>query len=238
MRLPSLLLCLALCVPTGTSAQSNPIELVYSEHLDEQCSAAAIKAEWVAELHSRLPEFRSVWEAVGPSMLSAVTVLTGRSIEPRPRRVLLTLCDSPSQAVFGLSVNMRFALRSFTAQPVPLRYKADTVFHEILHDFVSRQTPSDSALLSLHKSESRCVRNHLHLLALQKAVLLSLGESEAFAQVVSIDGQLPSGCYKRAWALVNESENMYKQYVAELASGDGYGSQHQRSLGSQQTRPE
>jgi hypothetical protein len=57
------------------------------------------------------------------------------------------------------------------------------------------------------------------LLALQKAVLLSLEQSEALAQVVSIDSQLPSGCYKRAWSLINESENVYKQYVAELASG-------------------
>jgi len=209
----------ALCVPTSSAAPANPIELVYSEHLDEQCSAAEIKAEWVAELHARLPEFRSMWEAMSPAMLGAVKALTGKSIDPSPRRVLLTLCNSPSQAVFGLSVNMRFALHSFTGEPVPLRYKADTVFHEVLHDFVSRQTPIESALLSLHRSESRCVRNHLHLLALQKAVLLSLGESQALAQVVSIDSQLPSGCYKRAWALVNESDTGYKQYVAELAGG-------------------
>ena len=99
------------------------------------------------------------------------------------------------------------------------RLRLRSVFHEILHDFVSQHTPRGSALLSLHKSESQCVRNHLHLLALQKAVLLSLEQSEALAQVVSIDSQLPSGCYKRAWSLINESENVYKQYVAELASG-------------------
>jgi hypothetical protein len=216
MRRLSSLLWLALCSPISGTARPIPVDLVYSEHSDEQCSA---KAEWVAELQLRLPEFRSMWEAVGPQMLHTVAALTGKSVDPRPRRVLLTLCNSPSQAVFGLSVNMRFALRSFTAEPVPLRYKVDTVFHEILHDFVSQHTPRSSPLLSLHKSESQCVRNHLHLLSLQKAVLLSLGQSEALAQVVSIDSQLPSGCYKRAWSLINESENVYEQYVAELASG-------------------
>ncbi len=219
MRVLSLLVCIALCVPPGITAASNSIELVYRERSDERCSGEAIKPEWVAELQSQLPEFRATWEAVGPSMLATVTALTGKSVEPLPRQVSLTLCNSPSQAIFGLSVNMRYVLRSFSPEPVPLRYKADIVFHELLHEFVSRHTPSSSALLLLHKSESRCVRNHLHLLALQKAVLLSLGHAEALAQVVSIDSQLPSGCYKRAWVLVNESENGYKQYVAELASG-------------------
>src|SRR6185295_1851440 len=192
MRLLSFALSLALCLPTSRAAQPSPIELVYNS--DEQCFAGEVKAEWVAELQSRLPEFRSLWEAVGPSMLSTVAALTGKSVEPLPRRVLLTLCSSPSRAVFGVSVNMRFALRSFAAQPVPLRYKADTVFHEILHAFVSRYTPRGSALLSFHESESQCVRNHLHLLALQKAVLLSLKQPEELAHVVSIDSQLPSGC--------------------------------------------
>jgi hypothetical protein len=216
MRFLIPLFWVTLCVPISSTAQPTPVELVYSEHSGEQCSA---KAEWVAELQSRLPEFRSIWDAVGPPMLRSVAALTGKSVDSRPRRVLLTLCDSPSQSVFGLSVNMRFALRSFTAEPVPLRYKVDTVFHEILHDFITQHTPRSSALLSLHKSESQCVRNHLHLLALQKAVLLSVEQPEALAQVVSIDSRLPSGCYQRAWSLINESENSYKQYVAELASG-------------------
>ena len=217
MRLLSLVLFLALCLPTSRAAPPNPIELVYNS--DEQCFVSEVKEELIAELQSRLAELRSIWENVGPRMLNAVTALTGKYVEPLPRRVLLTLCSSPSQAIFGVSVNMRFALRSFTAQPVSMRYKADTVFHEVLHDFVNRYTPRPSALLSLHQSEPKCVRNHLHLLALQKAVLLSLEQPEALAQVVSIDSQLPSGCYQRAWGLVNEAENVYKQYVAELASG-------------------
>ena len=108
-------------------------------------------------------------------------------------------------------------MRSFTATPVPLRYKIDTVFHEALHEFVSRNTPARSELLSQHTSEPMCVRNHLHLLALQKAALLYTKDIEALEQVISIDGQLPSGCYKRAWSLVNATSNTYLQYVAELS---------------------
>jgi len=61
------------------------------------------------------------------------------------------------------------------------------------------------------------VRNHLHLLALQKAVLVRLGEKDALAQVISTDSRLPSGCYRRAWALVNETDSHYLQYISELA---------------------
>lgn len=215
MRLLSLLACLALSRSAAVGAAPSSIELVYST---ESCAGEPPKPEWVAELQSRLPEFKAVWEAIGPQMLGAVASLTGKAVDPLPQKVSLSLCSSPSQAIFGVSVNMRYAIRSFTPEPVPLRYKADTVFHELLHDFVSRNTPRASALLAVHDAESRCVRNHLHLLALQKGVLLSLNASEALTQVISIDSQLPSGCYKRAWNIVNESKDTYERYIAELAS--------------------
>ena len=112
---------------------------------------------------------------------------------------------------------MRYALHSFTASPVPLRYKMDTVFHEMLHEFVGRNAPQTSAMLEAHSSESLCVRNHLHLLALQKAVLVTTGDATALEQVIAIDSSLPSGCYKRAWALVNDTASTYQSFVAELA---------------------
>jgi hypothetical protein len=55
-------------------------------------------------------------------------------------------------------------------------------------------------------------------LALQKAVLLAVGEATSLKQVVLIDSQLPSGCYERAWSLVNDTDTTYEHYVAELAS--------------------
>lgn len=116
MRLLSLLACLALSGSAAVGAAPSSIELVYST---ESCAGEPPKPEWVAELQSRLPEFKAVWEAIGP---------------------------------------------------------------------------------------------------LQKGVLLSLNASEALAQVISIDSQLPSGCYKRAWNIVNESKDTYERYIAELAS--------------------
>jgi len=201
------------------AARSSRIEFSYDERTDEQCSSVQsqpIKSDWAAELRSRLPEFQALWESVGPTMTDAVATITKKPFAPAGP-VHLTLCDTPSNSLVDVTVNMRHALRSFTSTPVPLRYKVDTTFHETLHAFVSHNTPARSMLLSANSSESSCVRNHLHLLALQKAVLLFIGDTRSLEQVIAIDSQLPSGCYKRAWELVNTTPDTYKRYVAELS---------------------
>lgn len=214
-------LAIAMCLsPSLGAAVPARFEVVYAESPDRACAASRgheIKDEWVKELSESLPDFRALWKARGAAMFDAVAALTRRPTGPFVVPVRLTLCDTPSQSFSGPSVNMRFALRSFTASPVPLRYKVDIAFHESLHGFVSRYAPPDSRLLASHSSESPCVLNHLHLLALQKAALLAIGDAAALRQVVSIDSQLPSGCYKRAWSLVNETDGTYQLYVAELA---------------------
>jgi len=221
MRWPATLTLLLSLLPSVGSAAPASFEVVYAEAQDRACAATRgyeIKDEWIKELNAALPEFRALWGAQGAAMFDAAAALTHRQTEPFVAPVRLTLCDTPSQSFSGPSVNMRFALRSFSASPVPLRYKVDTAFHESLHPFVGRYAPQDSPLLAAHRSEPACVLNHLHLLALQKAVLLAVGETDALQQVIAIDSQLPSGCYRRAWSLVNESEGTYQLYVAELVS--------------------
>ncbi len=53
------------------------------------------------------------------------------------------------------------------------------------------------------------------LLAVQKAVMLQRGDRRELADVVRIDGQLPGGCYRRAWQIVDEAD-AYQHYVREL----------------------
>jgi hypothetical protein len=112
---------------------------------------------------------------------------------------------------------MRYALRSFTPEPVSMRYKVDTLFHELLHIFLYRHPIENSTLLKEHAAEDERVRDHLHLLALQKAVLLKLNEPDALKEVIAVDSVLPGGYYKRAWELVNATDTEYLKYVAELS---------------------
>jgi hypothetical protein len=196
------------------------VTVEYSPGMDAVCAlvrGVEIKEEWKAELAARKAEFESLWANAGPGLIEAAEAVAGKPFPSEPVTARLTLCDLPSQSIFGISINMRYALESFTSPPVPMRYKLDTLFHELLHVFLAAHPVAGSHLLTAHAAEPACVRNHLHLLALQKAVLLKVQAPEALQDVIGIDVQLPSGCYKRAWALVNASPGDYLKYVAELA---------------------
>ncbi|MEQ1518079.1 MAG: hypothetical protein ABL931_16490 [Usitatibacteraceae bacterium] len=212
MRRATALLLLLAATPASAADVGSTTRFVF----DQATDGLFVKSEWSKELNDRLPEVARLWEAIGPALVEAVTIVTKKPFSS-PKKVHLTLSDRPSNSFFGVTVNMRYALRSFTATPVPMRYKIDTVFHEALHEFVSRNTPRGSQLLAQHSSEPICVRNHLHLLALQKAALLQTKDTAALEQVVVFDSQLPSGCYKRAWSLVNATPSTYRQYVEELS---------------------
>ncbi len=208
------------CGPAARADEPPALHIAYDAAADQDCARRRhyeIRSDWVAELQAQLPTLQAMWTAQGPAMMRAAASLTGRPLPPQPITAQLMLCDEPSNSFTGIRVNMRYALRSFTPSPVPLRVKLDTVFHEWLHGFLSVQTPAASALLAERATESACVRNHLHLLALQKAVLLSLQQARELDQLIAVDEQLPSGCYRRAWALVNATPEGYRAYVDELA---------------------
>jgi hypothetical protein len=196
------------------------IDIEYSPTFDSICSLVKggnIKDEWKKELVQRQPELETLWESIGPALISSVEGITGKAFPDDDQTVRLTLCELPSQSFFGISVNMRYALSSFTDEPVPLRYKADTIFHELLHKFIAEHQPKDSPLFKAHINEPERTRDHLHLLALQKAVLLKLNAIDELADVVRIDSQLPGGDYKRAWEIINATDTEYLKYVAEFS---------------------
>ena len=80
--------------------------------------------------------------------------------------------------------------------------------------------PAHSALLTQYRDEAPRVREHLHLLALQKAIHLTLGMKDELAELIDIDGQLPDSSYKRAWQIVNQDKDGYLKYLEELKSSE------------------
>jgi hypothetical protein len=98
-----------------------------------------------------------------------------------------------------------------------MRYQVDTLFHELLHVFLDEHPLKHSALLEQHKSEPDRMREHIHWLAFQKAVLLRFNETEALKHVVAIDSEFPGGYYKRAWEIVNAIAGKCRRYVAVIS---------------------
>jgi hypothetical protein len=209
----------------GSSSQAilPDVNVIYDASEDVTCSklpGGSIKEEWKAELRSREPEFVRLWETEGPRLVAAAEAISGKDFPSQEITARLTLCNAPSESFPGkdrVTINMRYALRSFTPEPVSMRYKVNTLFHELLHIFLNRHPIANSALLKEHAAEDERVRDHLHLLALQKAVLLKLNEPDALKEVIAVDSALPGGYYKRAWELVNAIDREYLKYVAELS---------------------
>lgn len=203
------------------SLASTPVvNIEYSQSLDSVCSffkGPKIEEAWKDELSQRLEGFQLGWSTVGTQLLVSTEQITGNRFSRDTITAYLTLCGIPSQSIVGVSVNMRYALATFTDEPVSFSYKTAILYHEILHGFVARHLPGDSQLLSLRVGEHSRVIEHLHLLALIKSVYIEQGMKKELEEVIEIDGRLPGGVYKRAWEIVNEDEFTYKLYVAEIS---------------------
>jgi hypothetical protein len=195
------------------------VRIVYSRPLDSACSLISgyrLDPDAQVELEAMLPELRRAWARDGQPVLDRIFADTGKRLPGGRHNVHLTLCDIPSSSPFGTIVNMRHALPGATDDPVPLRYKVAVIDHELLHRTLARVDLSGSELLKAHSTESRRVRDHLHLFALLKAAFLDLGRTSALEELVRIDGRLPEPAYRRAWEIVNAGSGTYRLYVEEV----------------------
>lgn len=199
-------------------AGSTPIvNLSYANLFDEFCAQQTkykIDPAWVAEINTRLPEFRREWAKEGPLLLRTSEQIVGRKFKDREVAVSLSVCSMPSMGD-PMLINMRYSLKSFIATPLPMDVTIGNIYHELLHRYLEGNIPGDSPLLLKYKSEDETVKAHLHLLALQEAVYLKLGRDSILRQIVEKDRSLPNKSYARAWDIVNNQEK-YQSFVAEL----------------------
>ena len=203
-------------VATPAGSATPDVNIFYDAKQDEGCGSE-IKEEWKAELRDRLDAFKTQWSLIGPPLIAATEKMTGRPFSLPAIQVRLTLCNAPSDSRGKIIlVNMRYALKSFTPNPVSLQYKAGIVYHEILHKYLNDFAPGDSALLAAHRAESAMVKNHLHLLALMKDAYRELKLDAELQELIDNDNKLPSGVYKRAWGIINENEQTYRSFLTEL----------------------
>ena len=208
------------CFLCSSQASQPRVKVDYSPQQDLLCSsppASSIKDEWKAEMLSRRPEFEKLWKAEGPRLLAATEAISGREFPPQEVTDRLTLCNAPSESFPGtdrVTINMRYALRSFTPEPVSMRYKVYTLFHELLHSFVVENLPESTPLLKKYAAEAPKVLSHLHLFAIEKLVYTRLGRAEDLAWLDFLNKRIGDE-YGRAWEIVDHIEG-YEKFVAEF----------------------
>jgi hypothetical protein len=221
LKFVSCILGLLAIGPLSAQAAQPKISIVYNDSFDSLCAffqGYRLKDHWKSELLFLQKEFEHQWTAAAPGLISATEQITQKPFPDKHFTARLTLCNVPSQSYLGISINMRYALKSFTQTPVPISYKVNTLFHELLHKFFADNPITHSRLLEQHSSEHERTKNHLHLFALQKAVLLKLNQTQMLNEQIAIDSQLPDGNYKRAWELVNTTDSEYMKYVSEISA--------------------
>jgi hypothetical protein len=214
----SVLFVTALLLFPVTRAHAEPaVELSYSELFDRVCAQRTnyqIQPSWVEEAKQRLPEFAAEWRRSGVSLLRATEQIVGRDFTQKEFRVTLSVCSLPSIAD-PLLVNIRFSLKSFASANLSTDVTISTIFHEILHHYLSDKIRESSKLLAKYRAEDETVRSHLHLFGLQKAVYLTLRLSDTLRRVIAKDDALPNQSYRRTWEIVDDLENA-QAFVAEL----------------------
>lgn len=178
--------------PQGSVFDRNCTELLRSE--------AAVDPRWVEEAVRREAEFQRRWDSDGPAYLATVFKAIGQPFPYREMQAAMTVCPIDSMSL-PLLINIRGFLHSAGNQR-PDWFFPLLVFHELMHTY-TRVVNASSALRIKYATETPLTLNHLHVLALEKFVLTSLGKTQELRWLdhdYKVDA--PAG-YRRAWEIVN-----------------------------------
>lgn len=172
-----------------------------------------VEPEWIAEAVRRVPEFQAWWDREAEGYLSTTFREVGLRFPYAEVQAALTVCPGVRSMSTPLIINVRRYLASSETRS-PNWLLAETIYHELMHVYV-RPVHDVSALRKKYSSEHPVVLNHLHVMALEKFVLLKLRRAEELARVgLDYVNVLPPQ-YKRAWTIVSEIEG-HQAFIDEL----------------------
>jgi hypothetical protein len=194
---------LALVFAAAVHAQSYPqLSFSYSALADANCPTEVSVAA-VEEAQHRTKEFEAAWNVQAPGLMRALFELTGKGFARTEVAASLAVClRAPSYSdplVLNVSRHLR-ALVGGRARGVDAF--VDLVFHELIHTWIVEHLPETTVLLREYASESRVVRNHLHLMALQVMVYRQAGRADLLTMIGELYPRMMEDVYPRAWQIV------------------------------------
>jgi hypothetical protein len=208
---------------TGTAQtpfQVPAIDLIYPAPngtiFDVNCRAllkTTISEAAVEETVRRRPQLQTLWDREGPAYLSTTFSEIGLPFPYKEMQATLTVCSAVPSMSAPLFVNVVSFLPSAVTR-YPDSNFVETLYHELMHTYV-RRVNATSELRKKYKAEPPLVLNHLHVMALEKMVLLKLGKTEELKVVISDYQSVLPPAYKRAWEIVDKIEG-HQPFVAEL----------------------
>lgn len=194
------------------------IDIVYPPYgtiFDKTCGSFAkeplASPERIADAGRLRSDLEAEWKQRGPRYLRIVFNEVRAPFPYKEMQAVLSVCGVGTMSM-PLMVDVRQYLPG-AEHPAPAGDFSEKLFHELMHHYVSHLAP-DSALRKKYAAESPVVMSHLHVMALEKFVLLKLGD---IAELKFLDDEYRTehGAYTRAWEIVNDIEG-YEAFIKEL----------------------
>ena len=191
----------------------------YSWLYDQNCAVTEERKfdpAWASEAVEKTQNFTDIWEKNGPIFFGKVFEVFGFGFSRKELTATLSVCRAPSYSN-PLVLNVTRFLKSYM-QDKPVRSDdafADLVFHELLHTWVSENVNFPTPLYNKYQDEERIVRNHLHLMAIQKYIYTALNRDDLVKLIALQYSTMPMPGYSRAWKIVTEIEGV-EPFIEEV----------------------
>lgn len=176
------------------------------------CEQTPPRPVWIAELKEKMPHLDEVWTKRGPELFKVLFDQTGAGFSRKEMDATFSLCPGKASYSSPLVFNATRFLNSFMNRSFTDDEFSDLVFHELTHLWLVENL-KNSDLRFKYKDEAPVVRNHLHLMAIQKFVYIKLGRPDLIAM---LDRKYKSfgGAYVRAWEIVQLEG--FEAFIKEL----------------------
>lgn len=200
----------------GAEASAQPllpkIDVLYPPGgtvFDRNCESITKKAAdpaLIDKVAAKRSEFQAAWDQFGPTYVRAALEMVGRPFPYPAMQAVLTVCDVGSG---GMSAPLLIPVEIYLRDPSdpgehhpPMWVFAEVVFHELMHNY-SRDVYETSNLRKKYASLPVPVLNHLPVVALERAVLAKVGETDHLAYIEHLYMEPGNATYKRAWEIVS-----------------------------------
>lgn len=196
----------------------------YSQIFNSACAEITkqpIDAAAITELENRLDSFREHWRKEAPQLLGTTVKLLKARFQFRETRAALSLCSGFPSMSLPLTINMRFYLKSLRGEKTEsMTVFSDTVFHELLHRYVSDRIETfpgkTTPLLKKYRDEPQVVQSHLHVLAIIKAVYGKLEREKDLDMVIAFEQTIKSAAaFKRTRELIEQEGT--ENFISEIS---------------------
>jgi len=157
------------------------------------------------KLDNQLPNLIAAWQSQAPVLFQEIFSNFKRGFKQNSRTAIINLSHFWS---YGSHKFLILGLRSFLEEPWDRPISPEDnfvwiVFHELIHVWVDENVKSNSPLLEKYANEHNEVKEHIHLMAIQKMVYQNLNRLDLLNYTDESYNHFAPQQYKRAWEIVN-----------------------------------